>query len=57
MTDQYLSAPHSRDLHAVICAWCGRFIRKRGAQPISRGICLSRLGDSFNYPIENLAGC
>jgi photoactive yellow protein len=48
--------PAARDeRHTVICACCERAIRKGASGSISHGICLTCLGDRFNYPIESLA--
>jgi photoactive yellow protein len=41
--------------HAVVCAWCERPIREGKTGLISHGICLTCLGSSFSYPIENVA--
>ena len=41
--------------HTVICACCERPIREGTSGSISHGICLTCLGDRFNYPIESLA--
>lgn len=41
--------------HSVRCAWCDRVIREGTSGLISHGICLTCLGDKFNYPIENVA--
>jgi len=54
MTDPQNSAASS-DRPAVVCAWCGRSIREGNPGSVSHGICLTCLGDTFNYPIENLA--
>jgi len=40
---------------SVICAWCNRQIREGSGKLISHGICLTCLGDKFDYAIENVA--
>jgi photoactive yellow protein len=41
--------------YSVLCAWCNRVIREGSADLVSHGICLTCLGDKFNYAIENVA--
>jgi photoactive yellow protein len=44
-----------REQYSVHCAWCNRVIREAAGGLISHGICLTCLGDKFDYPIENVA--
>jgi photoactive yellow protein len=53
MTEPPLDSDLQNDHPGIVCAWCGRSIREGG--PISHGICVPCLGDSFNFPVENLA--
>jgi photoactive yellow protein len=55
MTEHPIDSVSQSDRQAIICTWCGRSIRQGNPHPISHGICLACLGDSFNYPIESLA--
>jgi photoactive yellow protein len=55
MTEPPLDSASQTDHLAVVCAWCGHSIREGNPHPISHGICLTCLGDNFNFPIENLA--
>ncbi len=46
--------PESKSLQ-IVCAWCNRSIREGSTGPISHGICLDCLDESFHYPLENVA--
>jgi photoactive yellow protein len=53
MAEDPASSPENE--HSIVCAWCNRSIREGKGGLISHGICLTCLGDKFNYPIENVA--
>ncbi len=50
-----LPDPSPGNEHSIVCAWCNRTIREGKGGLVSHGICLTCLGDKFNYPIENVA--
>jgi photoactive yellow protein len=40
--------------YSLVCAWCNRTIRAGKSGTSSHGICLTCLGDKFNYDIEDV---
>ncbi len=54
MADEEASSTPQNE-YSIVCAWCNGTIRKAKGGLISHGICLTCLGDKFNYPIENVA--
>ena len=48
-------SPAPKSEYSVVCAWCNGSIRLGPPEKTSHGICLTCLGDKFDYPIENVA--
>ena len=49
------AGPSPAGEHSIVCAWCNGLIREGKSGLASHGICLTCLGDKFDYPIENVA--